>query len=223
MAARRLILVFGLAIVALLAGCSPGSQPAATHTPVTAVAPTPTAVAPGTAGPGASPTEVPTPSPGRTIQTMPPATTPPFDLTSTAFADGAPIPSEYSCRGADLSPELAWTGVPAGARALVLVVVDPDGHDWVHWTVLDLPPGATSLPRGVSPTATSPQQGTNDFARVGYGGPCPPSGTHRYRFTLYAVATPLGLAGHPRGTAVLETLKSAKVLGQATLSGTFRH
>ncbi len=143
-------------------------------------------------------------------------------LRSPAFADGAPIPSEFSCRGADVSPPLAWTGVPAGAGALVLFVDDPDGRDWVHWSVLDLPARDGSLPRGVPATDDQPRQGRNDFGRVGYGGPCPPSGVHHYRFTLYALASPLGLGGHPDGTAIRAALAKATVLARTTLTGTFR-
>jgi Raf kinase inhibitor-like YbhB/YbcL family protein len=143
-------------------------------------------------------------------------------LRSPAFADGAPIPAEFSCRGADVSPPLAWTGVPADAAALVLFVDDPDGRDWVHWSVLDLPARDGSLPRGVPAADDPPRQGRNDFGRTGYGGPCPPSGTHHYRFTLYALASPLGLSGHPDGSTVRAALAKAMVLAQTTLTGTFR-
>ncbi len=143
-------------------------------------------------------------------------------LASPAFASDGPIPREHTCRGADVSPALTWQGVPAGAAALVLFVDDPDGRDWVHWSVLDLPATDGGLPRGVSPTADPPPQGRNDFGRVGYGGPCPPSGTHHYRFTLYALAAPLGVAGHPDGATVRAALKRATVLAQVTLVGTFR-
>ena len=92
--------------------------------------------------------------------------------------------------------------MPADAGALVLVVDDPDARDFVHWLVLDLPPDASgSLPGDIAPAASSPHQGRNDFGRVGWGGPCPPSGTHHYRFTLSALAAPLALGGHPDGSA----------------------
>ncbi len=145
-----------------------------------------------------------------------------LSLTSPAFADGGPIPGVHTCRGEDVSPALAWQGVPAGTAALVLFVDDPDGRDWVHWSVLDLPATDGGLPAGVAPSADSPQQGRNDFGRVGYGGPCPPSGTHHYRFTLYALAAPLGLIGHPHGAAVRAALGTTTVLAQVTLVGTFR-
>ena len=146
----------------------------------------------------------------------------PFSLTSTAFAAGGSIPREYTCDGADVSPALAWSGVPAGTAALVLLVDDPDAGNFVHWIVLDLPGADDGLSKGVSPSSTSPQQGTNDFGKRGWGGPCPPSGTHHYRFTLTALGAPLGLAGHPDGRAVREALAGAKVLGKATLTATYR-
>ena len=145
-----------------------------------------------------------------------------FSLTSPAFADGAAIPREHTCRGDDVSPPLAWHGVPAGAAALLLFVDDPDGRDWVHWAVLDLPGSDGQLPRAVPPAADPPRQGRNDFGKVGYGGPCPPSGNHHYRFTLYALSAPLGLPGHPDGAAIRAALAQADVLARVTLVGTFR-
>jgi Raf kinase inhibitor-like YbhB/YbcL family protein len=147
----------------------------------------------------------------------------PFALTSSAFAANGPIPRQSTCKGADRSPELAWAGVPAGTKALVLFVDDPDGHGWVHWTALDIDPSTTGLPAGVKPAAHPPQQGTNDFGKVGYGGPCPPSGTHHYHFTLYALPAPLGLSGHPNGKAVRAALAKAQPIAKVTLVGTFAH
>ena len=147
----------------------------------------------------------------------------PFTLTSSAFDEGGPIPRAQTCDGADRSPPLAWTGVPAGAGALVLVVDDPDARDFVHWLVIDLPADATgSLPGNIAAGASPPQQGRNDFGRIGWGGPCPPSGTHHYRFTLSALAAPLGLGGHPDGTAVRRALRDATVIASARLTGTYR-
>ena len=146
----------------------------------------------------------------------------PFTLTSTAFDNGAPIPAQYSCQGADVSPALAWSGVPAGAGALVLVVDDPDAGNFSHWLVLDLPGSDGSLPKGIAAGAATPQQGRNDFGRIGWGGPCPPAGTHHYRFTLYAIDAPLGLDGHPGDTAVRAALAQATVIAKALLTGTYR-
>jgi Raf kinase inhibitor-like YbhB/YbcL family protein len=146
----------------------------------------------------------------------------PFVLTSTAFADGDAIAREFSCDGANVSPPLKWIGVQAGTAALVLVVDDPDARGFVHWLVLDLPGRDGDLPKGVAPTAASPQQGRNDFGQAGWGGPCPPSGTHHYCFTLTALGAPLGLGDHPAGGDVRKALGQTMVLGKATLTGTYR-
>lgn len=152
----------------------------------------------------------------------PAASTAPFTLTSGAFAAGAAVPREYTCDGANVSPPLAWTGVPTGTVALVLLVDDPDAGNFVHWIVLDLPGADGSLPKGVNPSAATPQQGRNGFGNTGWGGPCPPSGTHHYRFTLTALGAPLGLDGHPAGTEVRAALAAtANVLGTASLTGTY--
>jgi Raf kinase inhibitor-like YbhB/YbcL family protein len=155
------------------------------------------------------------------VTTPTPSAPPKLALSSTAFDDGQPIPRKYSCHGADVSPPLVWRGVPSTAAALVLLVDDPDGRNWVHWIVLDLAPKDGQLPEGVDPGADPPKQGRNDFGKIGYGGPCPPSGTHHYRFTLYALAAPLGLSGHPDGAAVRRALDKATVVGHVRLTGTF--
>ncbi len=116
----------------------------------------------------------------------------PITLTSPAFPDGDQIPERHTCDGADLSPPLAWSGVPDGTRSLALVCEDPDAPrgTWTHWLLYRIPPDVRALPEWV-PTRPElddgSRQGTNDFGAVGYGGPCPPSGTHRYVFTLYAL------------------------------------
>jgi hypothetical protein len=182
--------------------------------------------APSSALPSSTTPSTPTSPPNPTMPPETPSPTPtpgPFALTSTAFGANGPIPREFTCKGADRSPDLAWTGVPAGTEALVLFVDDPDGHDWVHWTALDIDPSTTGLPAGVKPAAHPPQQGTNDFGKVGYGGPCPPSGTHHYQFTLYALPAPLGLSGHPDGKAVRAALAKAQPIAKVTLVGTFAH
>jgi Raf kinase inhibitor-like YbhB/YbcL family protein len=147
----------------------------------------------------------------------------PLTLTSSAFASGDAIPREFTCDGANVSPPLAWTGVPAGAAALVLLVDDPDAGSFVHWIALDLPGADGHLARGLVASAATPQQGRNDFGDIGWGGPCPPSGTHHYRFTLTALNAPLGLGGHPGGSAVRAALAGAKAseLGKATLTATY--
>ena len=145
----------------------------------------------------------------------------PFRLTSTAFEDGAPIPRRFSCDGENVSPDLAWRGAPEGTRALVLTVIDPDARDFVHWIVYDMTGSpAGRLPLGISASPDAPPQGTNSFGKRGYGGPCPPSGTHHYRFTLSALDVVLELAGAARIDA-LKTAMAGHVLAEATLTGTY--
>ncbi len=153
-----------------------------------------------------------------------------LELTSPAFAQGAVIPSRYTCEGEDVSPPLQWRGVPAGARSLVLIVDDPDAPDpaaprmtWVHWVLYNLPPDSTGLPQGTTsrdlPAGTG--EGRNDWGRTGYGGPCPPVGRHRYFFKLYALDTVLeGLATPTK--AEVEAAMAGHVLEQAQLMGTYQ-
>ena len=113
-------------------------------------------------------------------------------LTSTAFNEGEMIPAKYTCDGANVSPPLSWSGAPEKTKSLALIADDPDapGKTWVHWVVYDLPASADSLPENVAKQETissGGKQGTTDFKKIGYGGPCPPSGTHRYFFKIYAL------------------------------------
>jgi hypothetical protein len=113
-------------------------------------------------------------------------------LSSSSFKDGEMIPVRYTCEGENLSPQLSWTGIPVGTKSLAILCDDPDAPagDWVHWVVFNIPPEATELqesfPRDKKLNDGS-CQGSNDFGKYGYDGPCPPSGTHRYFFKLYAV------------------------------------
>ncbi len=145
-----------------------------------------------------------------------------FTLTSSASSDGAAIPGRYSCDGRDVSPPLAWSGVPAGTKALLLSVTDPDARGFVHWVAWDLAPDLGSLAEGASGAwPDGALEGRNDFGRIGWGGPCPPSGTHRYVFTLTALSAPLGL---PRGTelAAVQRQAAGATVGEARLEGTYR-
>lgn len=146
----------------------------------------------------------------------------PFVLTSSAFADGAAIPARFSCDGADASPPLEWHGAPADTRSLALVVRDPDARGFVHWLAYDIAGSSEgALTEALAPSAASPDQGRNDFGKLGYGGPCPPSGTHHYVFTLSALDRQLGLGGSKRLDAV-EAAMQGHVLASATLTGTYR-
>jgi len=149
-----------------------------------------------------------------------------IQITSSAFNEGNPIPKKYTCDGEDISPPLAWSGVPAGAKSLALIVDDPDAPvgTWVHWVIFGLPPTLNGLNEGIAKT---PQveggaiQGNNDFRRPGYGGPCPPRGKqHRYFLKLYALDTSLTLkAGSSK--ADLEKAMRGHVLAQGQLMGTY--
>ena len=119
-------------------------------------------------------------------------------VTSEAFAEGGMIPVQYTCDGADVSPPLNWSGIPDGARSLALICDDPDAPSktWVHWVLYNLPPDLTGLPDSIPSNEVldiGAKHGITDFGRFGYGGPCPPGGTHRYFFKLYALDTMLDL------------------------------
>jgi Raf kinase inhibitor-like YbhB/YbcL family protein len=147
-------------------------------------------------------------------------------ITSTAFEHEAMIPSKYTCDGQDISHDLSWTGVPEGAKSLVLINDDPDAPVglWVHWVLYNIPPHSTGLPEGVDKkTPSLPDgsvQGTNSWGRTGYGGPCPPGGTHRYFFKLYALDTVLDLPPGAKKDAVEKAMKG-HVLAEAVLMGRY--
>jgi Raf kinase inhibitor-like YbhB/YbcL family protein len=148
-----------------------------------------------------------------------------LNITSTAFTSGQPIPSQFSCKGEGISPPLAWGGMPTGTKSLALIMDDPDAPmgTFVHWVIFNLPPSSAGLAEA---TPTSPQlpdgstQGANSAGRTGYTGPCPPSGTHRYFFRLYALDAALSLSS---GTTKEQLLKAmdGHVLAQGELMGTF--
>ncbi len=147
--------------------------------------------------------------------------TAPFTLSSSAFDVGGAIPRRYSCDGPDVSPPLSWSGSPEGTAAFLLIVDDPDANGFVHWVAINLTGSASgALPEAVSASPDAPPQGRNGFGRIGYGGPCPPSGTHHYRFTLYALSAPLQIAGQPSADEVRRAIGPV-LLGQAVLTGTY--
>jgi Raf kinase inhibitor-like YbhB/YbcL family protein len=151
-----------------------------------------------------------------------------MNLTSPAFAHNAEIPAKYTCEGNDVSPPLAWSGVPANAKSLALIVDDPDAPDpaapkrtWVHWVVYNLPPNAGSLPEGAKQLPAGALSGLNDWKRTGYGGPCPPVGRHRYFHKLYALDTMLPDLGKATKDK-LEAAMKTHVVAQAELVGTYQ-
>ena len=145
-------------------------------------------------------------------------------------APGGKIPAPYTCEGRDISPALGWTGVPEAAVSLALIVDDPDAPDpaaprltWVHWVLYNIPATATALPEGVTAAQLPPGtlEGTNDWKRTGYGGPCPPIGRHRYFHKLYALDTvlpDLGRLNKPR----LEKAMRGHILAQTELVGSYQ-
>lgn len=161
----------------------------------------------------------PAPAPGAGAKAM--------TVTSTAFREGEVIPKQYTADGKDLSPPLAWTGVPEGTKSLALICDDPDAPrgTWVHWVLWDLPPEAHKLPEGLPAQDTLPRgakQGKNDFGKVGYNGPAPPRGSpHRYYFKLYALDVMLDLAPGATKKQLLEGMGS-HLLAQGQLMGKYQ-
>jgi Raf kinase inhibitor-like YbhB/YbcL family protein len=150
-----------------------------------------------------------------------------IQITSTAFAEGQPIPDQYTCTGLDVSPPLTWSNAPAGTKSFALIADDPDAPmgTWVHWVIYNLPPATSSLAENTPPSPELPngaKQGINDFGKTGYGGPCPPRGKpHHYHFKIYALDTLLNL---PAGATKQELLKamSGHVLAEGELVGTYQ-
>jgi Raf kinase inhibitor-like YbhB/YbcL family protein len=160
------------------------------------------------------------------VAQQPAAKSPLFSVSSPAFAAGAVIPEQYTCKGNDLSPPLQWSKVPAQTGSFALIVDDPDapGGVWVHWVVWDLPATARSLPEAIPKRDlldNGSRQGRNDFGRTGYNGPCPPGGkTHRYVFRLYALDGKLTLS--PQSSrSDLDAAMKGHVVAETEYIGTF--
>src|SRR6266404_2280312 len=144
-------------------------------------------------------------------------------FTSPAFSHNGSIPSQYTCDGANVSPALEWSNEPEGTKSFALIVDDPDAPAkvWVHWVVFNIPNTVRSLAEGASTSDFT--QGATDFnGKQGYGGPCPPSGTHHYQFTLYALDTML--PDLPAGAIKEQLIKAMEghIIGQTTLIGTYQ-
>jgi len=147
-------------------------------------------------------------------------------ITSSVFEDGGLIPAEYTCDGADMSPPLQWGVVPEGTKSIALICDDPDAPmgTFVHWVIFGLPAETRELAENIPSDETLPngaKQGKSDFGRIGYGGPCPPSGTHRYFFKIYALDTEIALAA---GASKRELVKAMEghILGQGQLIGKYK-
>jgi len=149
-----------------------------------------------------------------------------LEITSSAFSEDTMIPTRYTCDGPDVSPDLAWSGVPDTAQSLALICDDPDAPmgTWVHWVLFNIPAGTSGLPAEIPPDAVlenGARHGTNDFGRLGYGGPCPPGGTHRYFFKLYALDTEPDLASGITKAELLEAMEG-HILAEAQLMGKYK-
>lgn len=149
-------------------------------------------------------------------------------LNSMAFENGAAIPARYTCKGLDVSPPLNWEGVPENARSLVLIIDDPDAPDpaapktvWVHWVLYNIPPDINTLAEHITSATLAPGmiEGINDWQDLGYGGPCPPVGRHRYFHKLYALDIVLEGLNEP-SKAVVEAAMQGHIIAQAELIGT---
>ncbi len=209
-----LILIFCL--LAALNGCAPATDAPAQDSakpPEDAVeeesVPTDPPPPPPTA------TSAPTESPTEEVE----ETSPVMVLTSPAFNEGESIPVKFSCDGEDISPELDWFGIPDGTISLTLILDDPDapGGTWVHWVLFNIPADSPGLSEGITGVG---MDGQNSWSQTGYGGPCPPGGTHRYFFKLYALDTALDLeTGATK--AALESAMEGHILVESELMGTY--
>jgi Raf kinase inhibitor-like YbhB/YbcL family protein len=151
-----------------------------------------------------------------------------MQITSPAFSLKKEIPPKYTCQGANVSPPLSWSGLPAGTKSLVLIVDDPDAPDprkpkrvWDHWLLYNLPPAAKGLAEGVKDLPKGTLSGKNSWKKTGYGGPCPPSGRHRYFHKLYALDIVLADLETPNKKKLLEAMRG-HILKQAEWIGTYQ-
>ena len=149
-----------------------------------------------------------------------------LDVTSSAFEEGGAIPARYTCDGLDISPPLSWSPVPNGTRSLALIAEDPDAPRgaFAHWVIYNLPPDTRRLPEDVPNRQTLPGgalQGMNGAGSIGYTGPCPPGGTHRYFFKVYALDTELDLGAGAAKEDVVRAMEG-HVLAEGRLLGTYQ-
>jgi Raf kinase inhibitor-like YbhB/YbcL family protein len=149
-----------------------------------------------------------------------------MQITSTVFKEGSMITAKYTCDGQDISPPLEWKDVPPGTKSFALIMDDPDAPagTWVHWIIFNIPPDVTKLDENVRPETAfknGMKQGENSWPRIGYGGPCPPSGTHRYYFKLYALDIGLNLKPGATKAELIQAMRG-HILSEAQLMGKYR-
>lgn len=148
-----------------------------------------------------------------------------LEIKSSAFDSEKTIPQRFTCDGQNVSPPLSWSGAPANTKCFALISDDPDAPagTWVHWVAWNIPAASKGLNEGVAPAAKLPDgtvQGITDFRKPGFGGPCPPSGTHRYYFKLYALDATLTIDAKGDKAALTAAMKG-HILAEATLMGTY--
>lgn len=149
-----------------------------------------------------------------------------MQITSSVFLEGDMIPAKYTCDGKNISPPLEWKDFPAGTKSFALISEDPDAPVglWIHWVVYNIPVSMTKLDEHVKPERefkNGMRQGSNSWPKIGYGGPCPPSGTHRYYFKLYALDAPMNLAPGATKEELLQAMKG-HLLVEAQLMGKYK-
>ena len=149
-----------------------------------------------------------------------------MEITSPAFKEGTMIPRKFTCDDIDISPPLRWSGVPEGTKTFAIICDDPDAPmgTWVHWVLFNLPGNIREIPEGMSQQEMLPngaRQGTNDFGKIGYGGPCPPGGTHRYYFKIYALAKKLDVEAGITKDELLQAMQGS-ILSEEKLMGKYR-
>lgn len=147
-------------------------------------------------------------------------------ITSTAFREGGMIPKRHTCDGTNVSPPLAWTSVPNDTKSFALIYDDPDAPmgTWVHWVLFNLPANVKELSENIQSQKTfanGAKQGKNDFGKIGYGGPCPPSGTHRYYFKLYALDIMINLEAGATKKQLLKAMQG-HILAEGQLMGKYK-
>lgn len=146
-----------------------------------------------------------------------------LDVSSNIFTDGGRIPAAYSCDGENISPDVQWSGVPEGTMSFTVLMDDPDAGGYVHWLVYNIPSSALGVPPGVKDEETlanGARQGTNSRGDIGYTGPCPPSGTHAYVFTVYALDSVIDIEPGAEALAVI-TAMEGHILATGRLTGTY--
>jgi Raf kinase inhibitor-like YbhB/YbcL family protein len=213
---KRLAILFAVLAVALMSACSDDGRelrpagPDQTLSIITTTSEAATTTSGAAVNPGSSDTSGPGSAPGQSSGSGLTITTP--------WADGAQIDPQYTCRGADTSPAISWSGVPAEAKELALAFTDLDADNFVHWVVAGIDPASTGIAAGKVPAGAI--QAANGFATATFRGPCPPDGTHTYLLTLYALRERSGLVDGGNGTAAIATLEANQIASVA-IAGLF--